>query len=237
MRDKALDGRHPRPGTKAHLHLQLLAAGWDPDTLRKQDLELTRTRLFDLPTETKKKPDPKIDSLVTDLRKKGVAVDPVERPKEKGPTQWTQDTWDSLCLHPWWVSSGGGQRSLFLISHTAERAELATSLFIHDMWESLREAPEERMPVFRRMSLVALMSPETLNQFMATTGATTDLLVVHGGFLDADTMYQNFAHLAAVRSLFEGFIIYEAVVPHGDDPARVGDAARRAGFPTVLGVG
>jgi hypothetical protein len=237
LRDTALDARFPRPGTKANLKILLLTAGWEEEALQKPALDITRTRLFDLPAEQSKKRDPDIDSAVTELRKLQLKVDPVKRKDPKAPTQWAKDMWDSMTRNPWWLSGTGGQRSLFIVSQTAERLEMASSLFIHDIWSNLGEEPAWRMPVFRRMSLVALMSPETLNHFMEGPGAATDLLIIHGGFLDEDSMYQSLAYLAAVQSLFKGFLIYEAVVPRGDDPARVADVARRSGFPTVMGVG
>jgi len=183
-----------------------------------------------------KKKEPDINGVVSKLRKAGLGVDFLEKTPGNTPTRWVQDVWDAQCLHPWWTSSAGGQRSLILVSHTSERAEQASSLFIHDLWSGLGDEPEARLPVFRRMSLVALMSPETLNRFMENAGSSTDLLVVHGGLLDPDSLYQNFAYLAAVQSMFKGYLLYEAVVPHGEDPSRLADVARRSGFPLAIGV-
>jgi len=214
----------------------LLAAGWDHETLDNATLAQTRDRLFDPVTEMSKKRDPDINKTVSKLRKAGLKVDFAEKTAGKTPTRWVKDLWDAQCLHPGWVTSVGGQRSMVLVSHTSERAEQASSLFIHDLWSGLGDEPEARLPVFRRMSLVALMSPETLNRYTESVGASTDLLVIHGGLLDPESLYQNFSYLAAVRSLFKGFLLYEAVVPQGEDPSKLANVARRSGFPLVLGV-
>lgn len=207
------------------------AAGWDEEALSKQALEQIRSRLICVRTEFSKG-SVQVDSFVTDLRKRGVNVSAI--PGTRGPTEWVQTLWDQMTTHPWWVSSSGGQRSAVICSSSAERAGMASSLFIHDIWSSLGEEPDKRMPSFRRVNLISLMSPDAMNAFLGS-GETTDLLICHGGFLDEDSMYQNFAHLSAIKSMFKGFLLYEAVVPRGDSPAIVANVARRSGFPIVLG--
>jgi len=178
-----------------------------------------------------------VGGLATKLRKAGLKVDAVPRTEKKAPTRWLSETWDSISRHPWWVASSGGSKSLVLVGNSSDKVEQGSAAFIRDVWSGLGDGPEHRLPVFRRMSLVALMSPETLTRFMEGTGSTTDLLVIHGGFLDADSLYQNFAYLAAVKSMFGGFLLYEAVVPDGVDGARLVDVARKSGFPLAVGVG
>lgn len=174
--------------------------------------------------------------MATKLRKLGLKVDPIKRPDPKTPTMWLSEVWSSLTAHPWWVATKHGQKSLVVVAKDSDAAERATACFIHDVHAGLGSEQEARMPVFRRMSLVALMSPDALNRFMENAGSNTDVLVVHGGFLDADSLYQNFSYLGAVQSMFNGFLLYEAIIPEGVKPERLADVARRSGFQMSVGV-
>lgn len=233
-RDTALAGRAPNPGTQDHLRMLLVTAGWSSDVIESASLTMIRQRLFDMFAEQDKR-DPELGALVTNLRKLGLKVDPVKKAKQK-PSLWLQEMWKSLTTFPWWTASSLGHKSLVLLALNQVAVEGASALFLRDLWANLGQPPVQRLPVFRRISLVSLMSPEAMNHYFANRGSTTDVLVVHGGFLDADTMYQTFAYLAAVQSMFHGFIVYEAVPPKGVDGAALADVARRSGFPLVFGV-
>ena len=218
------------------MRMLLVTAGWDRDQLETATLDRTRATLFDLKAETSAKSE-SVGSMATKLRKLGLRVDPVKREEGKSPTRWLSETWDSLTLHPWWVSTHTGQKSLVLVARDTDSAERASACFIRDLHTGLGGEQEARLPVFRRVSLVALMSPDTLSRFTEGAGSTTDLLIVHGGFLDAESLYQNFSYLAAVQSMFNGFLLYEAIIPEGLKAGRLADVARRSGFPLAVGVG
>ncbi len=212
----------------------LATAGWNHDVIESANITMIRQRLFDITAEsTKSSPD--LGALATSLRKLGLKVDPVKKTKQK-PSIWLQETWKSLTLFPWWTASSYGEKSLVLLALNQVSVEAASALFLRDLWANLGQLPEQRLPVFRRISLVSLMSPEAMNHFFTNLGSTTDVLIVHGGFLDADTLYQTFSYLGAVRSMFKGFLLYEAVPPRGVDGAVLADVARRSGFPLVFGV-
>ena len=233
-RDTALAGRAPNPGTLDHLRMLLATSGWNSEVIESANLDMIRSRLFDMYAEQNSR-DPDLGGLVTNLRKLGLKVDPVKKTKQK-PSLWLQEVWKSMTLFPWWTASTQGQKSLVLLALNQVAVEAATALFLRDLWANLAQQPVQRMPTFRRISLVSLMSPEAMNHYFANRGSTTDVLVVHGGFLDADTMYQTFAYLAAVQSMFKGFLLYEAVPPKGVDSQLLADVARRSGFPLVFGV-
>jgi hypothetical protein len=212
----------------------LATSGWNSEVIESANLDMIRSRLFDMYAEQNSR-DPDLGGLVTNLRKLGLKVDPVKKTKQK-PSLWLQEVWKSMTLFPWWTASTQGQKSLVLLALNQVAVEAATALFLRDLWANLAQQPVQRMPTFRRISLVSLMSPEAMNHYFANRGSTTDVLVVHGGFLDADTMYQTFAYLAAVQSMFKGFLLYEAVPPKGVDSQLLADVARRSGFPLVFGV-
>lgn len=236
IRDTALSGRLPSLGTQAHLRMLMATAGWDIEVLETANFALVRSRMFDILTETDTRArEPNLGALTTKLRQAGLKVDLVERDK-KTSGLWVQTIWDSLTRHPWWVTSTQGQKTLVLLAQTQTAAEASTALFLRDLWVNLAEPPEHRLPTFRRVSLVSLMSPEAMNHYFTTKGSTTDVLVVHGGFLDDESMYQTFSTLAGVQSMFSGFMVYEAVVPQGASSDRLADVAKRSGFPLVLGV-
>jgi hypothetical protein len=213
----------------------LITAGWDRDHVETVVLDRTKASLFDLKAETTAKNED-VGGMATKLRKLGLKVSPIKRTEKKSLTRWLSETWDSLTLHPWWTTARSRQ-SLVLVARDTDAAERASATFIRDLWTGLGSEQEERLPVFRRISLVALMSPDTLSKFMEGAGSNTDLLVVHGGFLDADSLYQNFSYLSAVQSMFEGFLLYEAIIPEGGKAERLADVARRSGFHLAVGVG
>ena len=214
--------------------MMLATSGWSSDVIESANLDMIRSRLFDIFADQDKK-DPELGGLVTVLRKAGLQVDLVKKTKQK-PSTWLQETWKSMTLFPWWTSSVQGEKSLVLLALNQVAVEGASALFLRDLWVNLSQPPLSRMPVFRRISLVSLMSPEAMNHYFTTRGSTTDVLVVHGGFLNTDSMYQTFSYLAAVQSMFKGFLLYEAVPPKGVDVAALADVARRSGFPLVFGV-
>lgn len=234
IRDTALAGRAPNPGTQDHLRMLLATSGWSSDVIDSVNLDMIRYRLFDMFAEQDKR-DPELGTLATNLRKAGLQVDLVKKIKQK-PSVWLQETWKSLTLFPWWTASNQGQKSLVLLALNQVAVEGASALFLRDLWANLGQPPMQRMPVFRRISLVSLMSPEAMNHYFTARGSTTDVLVVHGGFLDVDSMYQTFSYLAAVQSMFHGFLLYEAVPPKNVDTLALAEVARRSGFPLVFGV-
>lgn len=237
VQEIALNGRFPRPGTKGHLRSLLLAAGWEDDEIESKSLSSVRSKLFDLHTElVAKKSSLNLDRMASDLRKKGIAVDPVLREKGKSPNNWVSTVWESLSSNPWWSATKAGSKSLVIVSSSYEKAKQGSALFITDVWRSLGSIPEHRMPTFRRINLITLMNPESLSHFMSNSGSSTDLLVVYGGFLNESSLYENFSYLSAVQSVFKGFLLYEAVAPMNEDVASIARVSKRSGFSTVLGV-
>lgn len=225
IRDLVLDGDCPKPGTIRHLRIALAAAGWSQEALQPKRLELTRSNLYD-PSKPSKAD---VGTTVTALRKAGYVVDVADQ-------SYVSLLWRSITNHPWWFAAAGGQRLVTLLAKDDSKAQLASSLFIHDVWSTLGERPVQRMPIFRRVSLTSLMSGDGSARFLETRGAETDILVLTGGLLEEETLYLTFAHLAAILSAFRGFIVYEAVPAADCALEQVISTAKRSGAPLLIGV-
>jgi len=231
-RELVLSGRGQTPGTKAHLRHVLLNAGWNVEDVEAVTTGkfIARNGLTDVTIETA----PDFNKMVLALKDLGISARILD--KEPGTSLALVEQWDSFTRHPWWLSAQRGQRQILTIAKTQSMAKRATASFYRDLWSTVGDEPEHRMPDIRRINILSFMSSDGVSRFQESLASKSDLVVVHG--LDTrDNIYQMLGYVEAMSQVApHALFVYECVPAPDLDADTIVSAAKRSGFSFIWGV-
>ena len=235
MRDLALLAKNPRYNSKTMLRIKLLGAGWDPAvvSLATKDTERPDLAVTDVYTRSagREVATPVNLSTKRDLLKKaGFSV----KTERVGPSA-AGVLWRSLTHVSPWMVDHFAKRLIIATGTNYVVTQRASAGFIMDTWRSQNmDEAKERMPRFGRFNLLSWMSPDALGRWKEVT-KDLDIAVIYGGLHSDADLHPVLGYLAALSSVFHGFIIYELLLPADVNVKQVDASARRYGVTLVCG--
>jgi hypothetical protein len=231
-KDAVLSGRRLIPGTKTWLKTHLSHAGWsyeDYDPVIAETWKV-RPRLSFFDTEVSGNEASPNEKTINDLYLKLKGQAPVTRLPRANPTEAVLSCWDSLSLKPSWLGQTRAT-GVVLCGLTPQVLHKATAALVLDLWKSLGEGPDWRMPEVKRYNLLSWCSTEVAK----FGGVCGDLSVVYGS-AGPHHLYSEASYLEAMTSVAKGLVVYECVLTPEDDKQNMLSTFKRNGFQ-VLGVG
>lgn len=225
--DTVLGGRVISPGTKNWLRTTLLSHGWDKDNI---DTVVMGTwsasrRLADLHSELHAVEPSDLQKVAEQLKE----WSPKIIGKGTSESAFVTTGWKHLASHPSWLLAK--RRGVAVIGTTSDLLQRTTISLIKDLWVTLGEKPEHRMPAIRRVNLLSWSSADALKRY-EEQASNFDLTVVYGGVGTEDVIHHELGYLEAMRNATNGLIIYEML---SSSPLKViSSSLHRIGFESFL---
>ena len=222
-REAALLGSTPGVGTKSHFRGYLLGAGWDTEHIEPVLSGRFSPAHFVKPLDVE---DIDINKIRVSLKERGFSAVPWESSSDNTTCQSTRETWNSLTRRPVWLT-GTGPKTAMMVGKTLSLVRRASAAFCYDVWATLGDPPEYRMPSIKRINLLSYMSPEGLARFESHVAPTTDIIIISG--IDSkNQVYNNTGYIEAMsRVANHAFLLYECVPDDDLDDVTLSTAARR----------